>query len=371
MTKWLIGLMLALVLGPSLLSAQTLLTDYQGSAKAKVLEVLSAGTEIVPGTSLPADIQTIRVEIISGPETGKIIELRNDFIQLAAGNRFFLDYLIKDGESIYTVGEPDRTWPLFGISLLFAMTVIFFGGFQGVRSLLALGFSFAVIFLILLPALLAGWPPILTSTTVAFIILTGAIFLTHGINRESTVALLGTTAAVILTGLLATWAVAITKLSGFASDEAVYLNIGTAGTLDFRGLLLGAIIIGILGVLDDIAITQASAVRELKELAGAVPPSQIYRRAIAIGREHVGALVNTLALAYAGAALPLLLLLSTSTLTGSVLLNKEVFAAEIVRTVVGSIGLVLAVPITTALAVWLPTGRLGPFGRPGRHSHHH
>lgn len=176
----------------------------------------------------------------------------------------------------------------------------------------------------------------------------------------------GTVMAVILTGVLAYLGVELASLSGFASDEAVYLNFNTRGTLDFAGLLLGGIMIGVLGVLDDITITQAAIVSELYNSASHLSRKEVYMKAIRVGKEHVGALVNTLALAYTGASLPLLLLFSTSDSSMGSIINQEIFATEIIRTTVGSIGLVLTVPITTLLAVYLLKGYKGK-----HHAHVH
>jgi uncharacterized membrane protein len=208
----------------------------------------------------------------------------------------------------------------------------------------------------LVPSLLKGYPPVLTSIIIAAVILFIAIYLTHGFNRESTVAFLGTVSAVMLTGILAYLAVTFARLSGFASDEAVYLNFNTNGALDFTGLLLGGIMIGVLGVLDDIAVTQAAVVSELYNSAPHLSRKEIYKKALRVGREHVGALVNTLALAYTGASLPLLLLFSISDFSGASIINQEIFATEIIRTAVGSIGLILTVPITTLLAIYMLKG---------------
>ena len=158
--------------------------------------------------------------------------------------------------------------------------------------------------------------------------------------------------AVFITSIFAIFSVQLTDLSGFAADEAVYLNFNTQGSLDFTALLIGAIIIGVLGVLDDIAVTQAAVVTELFNSNKEMSRKEVYKRAIRIGREHVGALVNTLVLAYTGAALPLLLYFYTSPLGITEAINSELFATEIVRTIVGSIGLILAVPIVTLLAVF-------------------
>lgn len=172
---------------------------------------------------------------------------------------------------------------------------------------------------------------------------------------------------VVATGILAYIGVEAANLTGFASDEAVYLNFNTPG-LNFSGLLLGGIIIGALGVLDDIAVTQAAVVSELYGSSPNISRKEAYKRALRVGKEHVGALVNTLALAYTGAALPLLLLFSTSDSTVSSIINQEVFATEIIRTITGSIGLILTVPFTTLLAVFfLEKYR----GKPSGHSHSH
>lgn len=219
------------------------------------------------------------------------------------------------------------------------------------RSFVALAGSFCAIIFVLLPGILNGWNPLLASLLVAGGILFLAIFFTHGFNRESTVAYAGTMIAVALSGLFAVFAVHITDLSGFASDETVYLNFSTGGTLNFTALLLGAFIIGFLGVLDDIAVTQSAVVSELFRSNPNLTRKEVYKRAMRVGSEHVGALVNTLVLAYTGASLPLLLYFSIGSTSFTTTVNLEIFATEIVRTIVGSTGLILTVPIVTFLAV--------------------
>jgi uncharacterized membrane protein len=173
--------------------------------------------------------------------------------------------------------------------------------------------------------------------------------------------------SVFLTILLAMFAVASTSLSGFSDDASLYLNFNTGGTLNFAGLLLGAIIVGVLGVLDDIAITQAAVVTELFNSNKNMTRLEVYKRAIRVGREHVGALVNTLVLAYTGAALPMMLLVNLYQYDFFTIINLEVFATEIVRTIVGSIGLVLTVPIVTFMAVIY----LKDYKSKNSHHHHH
>jgi uncharacterized membrane protein len=351
--------------------AQELHQESQGIWRARVVEIVDEGPVRVPGTDVWSHTQTLRAEILEGERQGEVVLFQNDYIRLAEGQSFFLNYFITiNGDEFYSVNEPNRLWPLFLLVALFAAVILYFGGLQGVRSILSLVGSFAVIVLIYLPMIMAGYPPVATSVVIAAVILTVAIYFTHGLNREATAALVGTVITVSITGVLAYVAVYAASLTGLATDESIFLNLSTAGTLDLRGLLLGAMIIGILGVLDDIAITQASAVSEIYGSAPQLSRREVYKRALRIGREHVGALVNTLALAYAGAALPLLLLFSASEMSPLFIINKEIFATEIVRTVVGSIGLILTVPISTYLATVLLMGR-PPRPAPAGHHHHH
>lgn len=352
---------------PLTAGAQELIQDKVEIVKARVVEVLSQETKNVPGTDVQSVYQTITAEVLVGDQKGKIVTIENDFLVLKAGDRFFLYHSIDglDGRESYSVRDIDRRGVILGFIVLFMVVVLVFSGKQGLRSILSLAGSFFVILYVLIPSLLAGYPPVPTSIGIAAVILFLAIFLTHGFNRESTVAFTGTVTAVILTGLLAFLGVTLARLSGFATDEAVYLNFSTRGTLDFAGLLLGGIMIGVLGVLDDIAVTQAAVVSELYSSASHLSKKEVYKKAIRVGKEHVGALVNTLALAYTGASLPLLLLFSTSDSSMSSIINQEIFATEIIRTVVGSIGLILAVPITTLLAVYMLKGYKG------KHIHTH
>lgn len=347
-------------------NAQEVHNDYKGTWRGKVLEVIDSEIKVIPGIEAKHLYQTIKVEVLDGPKKGEIIKIENDYLELRKGNKFYFNYLVDiNGTERYGIINIDRRMSLVLIVIIFIGFIIWFGRWQGVRSLLALLGSFFAIFYILLPGLLHGWDPLLTSSIVASGILFGAIFFTHGFNRESLVAYSGTMIAVIITGLFALFAVEVTSLSGFTGDESTYLNLGTGGSLDFTGLLLGAIIIGILGVLDDIAVTQAAVVSELYDSNPEMSKKEVYSRALRIGREHVGALVNTLVLAYTGASLPILLYFKLADMNFSTVVNLEIFATEIVRAIVGSIGLIMTVPIVTFLAVnYLK-------GYKSKHSHHH
>lgn len=210
-----------------------------------------------------------------------------------------------------------------------------------------------LIFFLLFPAIVAGYSPIIVSILVASLIVVVGSYITHGLNKTTTSAVLGMLAAIFLTGILAYVSVMTARLTGFGSEEAIYLNLTAGLKIDFIGLLLGGILIGILGVLYDAAIAQAVAVEELNNVGENLSRRFVFERALRMGREHIGALVNTLAIAYVGAALPLLLLFYHTAADLGQSINKEIFAVEIIRTMIGSIGIILAVPLTTLIAVWL------------------
>ncbi len=329
--------------------------------RARVLTIIAEEEKtrsITPDISAQVRVQTLEAEILEGAQKGKKVLFENNNLPLAEGERFLLYRLTQtDGSEYYNVQDPERRGALLALVAIFIIVVLLFGGWQGFRSLLALAGSGFMITSVLFPQLLNGAPPLLVGTAVSITILTLAILITHGLNRTSFIALTGALTTIIIAIFFAEWAVQITKLTGLVEETNIYLNTETGGTLDFQGLLLSAIVIGILGILDDVAITQAAAAQEIATAGPTLSKKEIYRKALRVGREHVGALVNTLALAYAGASLPLLLLFSKSG-APPLAVNMEIFAAEIVRTVIGSLAIILTVPITTALAVWWP-GRDG------------
>lgn len=336
--------------------AQEFVPDTIETAKARVLEVVSQEQRVIPGTDTEGIYQDIRAEILSGEEEGVVVMIENDYLELTEDQIFYISHVTNElsGTDYYAVAEVDRLPALAMLGMLFVAVVLLFGGRQGARGLLALIGSLLFIAFLLLPGVLHGYSPVLVSMFVASIIVTLGSYVTHGFNKTTTTAVLGMVVTIITTGLLAHFSIEFSHLSGFTSDESVYLNFNTRGAIDLAGLLLGGILIGTLGVLYDAAIGQSVAVEELSSAGRHLSRGEIYRRALRIGREHIGALVNTLAIAYVGASLPLLLLFygfgSDSIL---IALNREIFATEIVRTLVGSIGIVLTVPITTAIATRL------------------
>jgi uncharacterized membrane protein len=209
--------------------------------------------------------------------------------------------------------------------------------------------SLAIITQFILPMILAGNDPVLISVVGSFAQLAVTLYLIYGWTRKTHAAVGGMLISLIVTGLLATWFVSLTRLTGLGAEESLFLQ-ASGVRLDLRGLLLGGIIIGALGVLDDITISQASAVLELTRTDPTLAPLAVYRRAMNIGRDHIASTVNTLVLAYVGASLPLLLLFALYPQPFGQVINREFVAEEVVRTLVGSLGLVSSVPITTFLA---------------------
>ncbi len=334
--------------------AQELIQNKVETVKAQVLEILSQEVRNIPGTETSHDFQKIKAKILEGDQKGQEITVDNDYLSLKVDEIFYLRHETDglDGREMYAVSEPYRLPALYGFISLFVFCVIVFGGWQGLRGLIALAASFVFIFYLLFPGIMHGYSPILVSIGVSSLIIVLGSYVTHGFNRTTTSAVIGMVTTILFTGALAYYAVDVTRLSGFSSEESVYLNFGTNGTIDFVGLLLGGILIGLLGVLYDAAISQAIAIEELHKIGPHLSRAFIFKRALRIGREHIGALVNTLAIAYVGASLPLLLLFyATTDSSFSLNLNRELFATEVIRTMIGSIGLVLAVPITSLISV--------------------
>jgi uncharacterized membrane protein len=249
----------------------------------------------------------------------------------------------------YRYFDRDRSSLLLWLALFFAIAVVVLGRLRGLAALAGLAASFLVIVLFILPAVLDGRDPlavaIVGSAAIAFL----ALYLAHGFTTMTTVALLGTLGALAVTAILAGVFVGLADVSGFATEEALVVEIGAA-RIDLRGIVLGGVVIGALGAIDDMTVTQASAVWELRHANPGMSRRTLLRAGLRIGRDHVASTVNTLALAYAGASMPVLLLLVLSRQSLETVTSGEVIATEIVRTLVGSLGLVAAVPLSTWLA---------------------
>jgi uncharacterized membrane protein len=305
----------------------------------------------MPGATQPCGKSTVHIG--SGPGAGQTVQV--DLPRgpgaptLQVGDKVVLAYFadMPQGSSQYAVTDHQRGQPMVLMLALAALVIVAFGRLRGLTALIGLAASFAALLFFVIPAILDGESPLLVAIVGAAATMFAVLYLTHGVNVHTSVAVLGTLASLVVTGVLAAAFTATTALTGFGSEETLYLSILNR-SVDMRGLLLAGIIIGALGVLDDVTVTQASTVAELAPTA--TSRLELYRAATRIGRAHVASAVNTIVLAYAGASLPLLLLITAGGRDVSDLLTSEFLAQEIVRSVVGTIGLVAAVPITTALA---------------------
>ncbi|MFF4208911.1 YibE/F family protein [Streptomyces sp. NPDC001796] len=249
----------------------------------------------------------------------------------------------------YSVADVNRKVPMALLAGIFAIAVVVVGRMRGVMALIALAVSFLVLSLFILPAILQGSNPLLVAVVGSSAIMLIALYMCHGLSARTSVAVLGTLISLSLIGVLGSLFIGWAALTGNTDDNTGLIH-GLYPGIDMSGLLLAGVIIGSLGVLDDVTVTQTSAVWELHEANPSMGWRGLYRAGIRIGRDHIASVVNTLVLAYAGAALPLLLLFSIAQSSVVTVADSELVAEEIVRTLVGSIGLVASVPVTTALA---------------------
>ena len=295
----------------------------------------------------------------AGPETGKVVDVEvgqgADSPVLKTGDKIVIGR-VGSGQGDDAGGwyfyDYQRRGPLTALAVFFILAVVVFARWRGLFALWGLAISFAVLVRFILPAILVGKNPVAVAVVGAAAIMFVTLYLAHGVNARTTTAVLGTVGALFITGLLAWIFVTGTHLTGMASEESGLLAASLSG-VSLQGLLLGGIVIGSLGVLDDVTVTQASAVWELHRANPAFGFQRLYAAGLRIGRDHIASTVNTLVMAYAGASLPLLVLFTLSSRQLGDVLTSEIVAQEIIRTLVGSIGLVSAVPITTALAAFV------------------
>lgn len=303
--------------------------------------------------------QKLELLVTKGSIKGKKLIVENGIIPVANVREYEIgDNLMVtasknfNNKDFYYITDYVRRSTLYLLFALFTGLVILVGRKRGLASLAGMAFSFFVIFSYILPQISYGKDPIRITIMASLFIIPVTFYLSHGINRKTTAAIIGTVISLIITGVLANIFVDAAQLSGFASEEANFVEGANPGLINIRGLLLAGIIIGVLGILDDITISQAAIVYQLKHAAPTLSIKHLFSKAMDVGRDHIASVVNTLVLVYTGAALPLLLLFINSPVPFSEVINYEIIAEEIVRTLVASIGLILAVPITTFLTAY-------------------
>jgi uncharacterized membrane protein len=297
--------------------------------------------------------QKATIEVTSGPDKGRTfteIVQPDQTRRYTEGQKVVLAYAPQAPKDLqYSVTDVERGFPLALLAGIFALAVIVVGRLRGIAALVALIISFSVLTLFILPAILHGDNPLLVAVVGGSAIMLIALYLCHGLNARTSVAVIGTLCSLFLIGILGSVFISWSHLTGNTSDETGLIHALYPG-IEIRGLLLAGVIIGSLGVLDDVTVTQVAAVWELKDADPGANWRKLYGAGMRIGRDHIASVVNTLVMAYAGAALPLLLLFSIARSGVLRVAGSELVAEEIVRTLVGSIGLVASVPLTTALA---------------------
>jgi uncharacterized membrane protein len=330
--------------------------------RGEIVEFLPSGPD---GTG-----PDVRLLVTAGPRAGETLD---GFLQGPSGEGDLPRYQIGDevvinasqepDGSVITVGDLYRIPALAVLLAIFAVAVTVVGGWRGVRSLIALALTLAVIVKIVVPLILAGRDPVLVAILAATGVTIATFLLTEGFRSQTLAAAVGTFASLALVAGLAIMFDEIARFTQFrGSEDATYLQAVGLPNIDIGGLLLAGIIFGALGILDDVTMTQAATVTELNEASPSLARVVLAKRAMNVGRAHISATVNTLFLAYVGASLPLIVLFAAGRQDPLLTASMEVVAVEIVRAVVGSIGIVLAVPLTTAVAAALVDRSL-PFRR--------
>jgi len=326
------------------------------------LDPLGLDSDPIPATVTAVDVVPCSYDPLLGCRAIDLVVRSGEFDGERLSFEQSLDSPIRDGDAILVeiadAGDGtvqvffydfQRSTPLLLLTLIFVTAIVLLGRWRGVGALAGLAASLGVIIVFVLPAILEGTNAVAVAIVAAGAIAFIALFLAHGVNLATAAALLSSLASLAITAILAWLFVTTSNLTGLADESVGFLG-ALGADINPQGLLLAGVVIGSLGVLDDVTVTQVSAVWELKRARPNTTTRDLYTRAVRIGRDHISSTVNTLFLAYAGAALPLLLLFQEAAQPISTTATREIVAVEIVRALVGSIGLVASVPISTALA---------------------
>ncbi|MHB8464070.1 MAG: YibE/F family protein [Acidimicrobiales bacterium] len=303
--------------------------------------------------------ETSQVRIASGPDKGQVESVDTNSgagsAILHGGDKITVSTTLTPTGKIYEFVDFQRGRPLFLLALVFAVVVVAVARWRGIGALVGLGVTWLVLVRFAFPALLQGRDALSVAIVASAVIITVVLFIAHGVNSRTATAVIGTLTSLAVVGIVGVLAVNVAHLTGLASEENSYLQ--TITTIRLQGLVLAGMVIGSLGVLNDVTVTQASAVWEIHDANPARGAADVYRAGMRVGRDHIASTVYTLVLAYAGAALPLLLLFDLGHVGFNQVVTSEVVAEEVVRTLVGSLGLLACVPLTTVIAALVVTSR--------------
>lgn len=364
MIKVLLGIFLGVIslvfLSPNPALAQDSAGTPETFYRATVEEITNHGFMIINSVSYP--FQEVRLKVLDD-------DLKNNEIMVEYGKNTYLttDQLVNVGETvvivktlgpdesvIYQIADKYRVNFIWPFIIFFFFVVILLSQWKGVGSIVGMIISLAVILKYIVPQILAGNDALTVSIIGCLIIMVTTIYLAHGFSAKITIAVISTFITLLGIGFLSALIVKASSLTGLGSEDAASLRFGITGNIDFKGLLLGGILIGSLGVLDDITTGLSASVFELSKVNPNLKFSQLFTSGLSIGKEHISSLVNTLVLAYAGSGLPvfLMIILNTNNSPTWLILNDSLIIEEVARTLAGSIGLVVAVPLTTFLSAY-------------------
>jgi len=348
-----------------LFSRQVSAQELRGETlEGRIIEIVETGENLFDEQRFPYQVLEILIE--RGSLKGSQIQLLNES-GLDANNLTVVNYRayeLGDHLRIYTDfnQEEERFFLIEGVIkrqallfllILFVLAVLVITGWQGLLALIGLLISFLVISRVLMPMVLAGRPPLLSALISSLLIIPASFYLTHGIKNKTHSAVLATLISLLITMLFAFYFVNLTNLTGFASEEAAFVSTMSQGQIDLLSLLFAGIMIGALGILDDVTIGQASVIEELRLANPKLDSWPLFLRSMKVGRDHVSSMINTLILVYAGSAMPLLILFFDGQHSFIDVVELEIVAEEIVKTLISSLGLMFAVPLTSFLSVFV------------------
>lgn len=337
--------------------AQTTTTPTQSQPVFSKARITDVQPEVLDNGRIQ---QNISAEILQGDENGKTVQMQ--FLPTVEGGDSYhkgetivVTKTSIDKQEYYFVVDHYRIPTLIYAAVAFVVLIIALARKRGLFALLGMFVSVGILAFYIVPRIVHNGNPLFVSIVGSIMIGVISLYIAHGLNRRTTIALISTLITIGLAIVLSIVFVNMTHLTGLGSEDAYFVQSGISNNINLRGLLLGGIIIGVLGILDDITTAQAAATEEIFKANRKLSFAELYKRSFSVGREHITSLVNTLVLAYAGASLPLFLLFTLNLQPWWVTLNSEMIAEEIIRTLVGSMTLTLAVPITTGLAAYYYT----------------
>lgn len=325
-----------------------------------VVDVLEIGDRGQIGSGMPQPFQRLRVQLDESLYRGEVVELQwggrraldpNGFLR--AGDRVLLSVTREGSDRTYAILEVVRLPALAPFAVLLLLALLAVARIKGLAALAGLAASVSVFLLAIVPALQRGDDPLVATLVGSLGVIAVSVFVVHGFNRKSLAALCGTMAGLGVVTAIGALALATARMTGMGAEDQIFLAVGTDGRIDMPRLALAAVMVGSLGAIVDMSVGQSSAVSELAAVDETLRGRRLYASALNVGRDHIGSLVNTLALAYFGGALPLVLLISLGYQPLSIAINSEEILASVIAIIAASLGLVVCVPITTVIAVML------------------